>query len=82
MRKNLTISLDQTDWGLVSSFVKATRETYSGFFHRLIQKSLGRPEVDPKITAKYRRLFESESDFMTARAAVFAKARRLPGKQA
>lgn len=80
MRKNLTISLDQTDWALVSSFVKTTRDTYSGFFHRLIQKSLGSREVDPKLTAKYRRLFEKESEFMTRRAAVFAKARRFSNK--
>lgn len=82
MRKNLTISLDPTDWALVRAWAKATRDTYSGLFHSLIQKALGGQEVDPKITAKYRQLFQGHADYLSRRAAAFSKARRLANRPA
>ena len=77
MRRNLTISLDPMDWALVRASVKATGDTYSGFFRRLIQKAFGNLDAEPKITAKYRPLFAAHSDFLSRRAAVLANARRM-----
>lgn len=76
MRKNLTISLAREDWILVQACAKSLGETYSGLFQKLIRRFLMTGEIRPRIVSKYQRLFKPHSDFLSSRAAAFAKARR------